>query len=76
MGQLSTNPKALNETEMDETSWKVVANFSFTRMNRIERELDRMDKKTKQNSKLLQNALINSNSNVFQNFSNTYSNKV
>ena len=71
--KFSINPKALNDTDIDETSWKKVANFSFERINRIEHELDKMSKKTKQNSKLLQNAFINSNSRVFQNFSNNSS---
>ena len=63
------NPNSSNATDLDDTNWKVVANFSFERMNRLERELEKMNEVTKQNSKLLQNAEINSNSQVFLNFS-------
>ena len=63
------NPNSFNETNLDDTNWNVVAKFSFERMNRIEQELERMNEVTKQNSKLLQNVEINSNSQVFMNFS-------
>ena len=63
------NPNPFNETNLVDTNWKVATNFSFERMNRIERELEKMNEVTKQNSKLLQNVEINSNSQVFMNFS-------
>jgi len=57
-----------NETKMVD-NWMVAANFSFERMKRIEHELEKMDQITKLNSKLLQNTVINSNSQMFKNIS-------